>query len=431
MNRVLEVDERNASALVEPGVSYFDLYSYITERDLKVWIDPPDPGWGSVIGNALDHGVGYTFGAFRDHFHSHCGMEVVLPNGEIMRTGMGALPNAKTWAEYRYGAGPYVDGLFSQGNFGVVTKMGFHLMPAPEAYVTGTVIVPRRSDIVPLIEGGNVLEHAGVAGMPVYGSPLGGFGASADPQLAALMAKPGGASVGELEEYAAKTNWGFFSLQLQFYGATKVIQAQWEYAKEVFSSIQGVRFQDGLFIKFPATPEQLDRVRKVAIGIPNLSQFVIGARSATNPSPTDGHLWFSPIIPKTGEAVLEAQDVFMKAFRDMGVPPMVSPFTMPATWMFRAFIFIMGFPVYRNNVEQNRKTRDVFRRLIQVAAEHGWGEYRTAPAFQQQVTDAYSYNNHTLRRFHERLKDAIDPNGIVSAGRYGIWPKQMRGQRKP
>jgi 4-cresol dehydrogenase (hydroxylating) len=46
------------------------------------------------------------------------------------------------------------------------------------------------------------------------------------------------------------------------------------------------------------------------------------------------------------------------------------------------------------------------------------------------VTDAYSFNNHALRRFHETLKDAVDPNGIISAGRYGIWPKQMRGQKK-
>jgi hypothetical protein len=51
-------------------------------------------------------------------------MEVVLPNGELIRTGMGAVPDAKTWQDYRYGAGPYVDGMFSQSNFGVVTKIG-------------------------------------------------------------------------------------------------------------------------------------------------------------------------------------------------------------------------------------------------------------------------------------------------------------------
>ena len=60
MNRILEVNEANAYALVEPGVSYFDLYRYITERKLKVWIDCPDPGWGSVLGNAIDRGGGYV-----------------------------------------------------------------------------------------------------------------------------------------------------------------------------------------------------------------------------------------------------------------------------------------------------------------------------------------------------------------------------------
>ena len=50
MNRILDVSERNHSALVEPGVSYFDLYRYIQERKLKLWVDVPDPGWGSPVG---------------------------------------------------------------------------------------------------------------------------------------------------------------------------------------------------------------------------------------------------------------------------------------------------------------------------------------------------------------------------------------------
>jgi len=67
--------------------------------------------------------------------------------------------------------------------------------------------------------------------------------------------------------------------------------------------------------------------------------------------------------------------------------------------------------------------------VVRVAAEHGWGEYRTAPAFQDAVMDTYSFNNHALRRFHETVKDAVDPNGIISAGRYGIWPKHLREKK--
>ncbi len=43
--------------------------------------------------------------------------------------------------------------------------------------------------------------------------------------------------------------------------------------------------------------------------------------------------------------------------------------------------------------------------------------------------DTYSFNDHVLRRFNETIKDAVDPNGILSAGRYGIWPKHLRGSR--
>ena len=44
MNKILAVDEKRHFALVEPGVSYFDLYNYIKEHKLKVMLDIPDPG---------------------------------------------------------------------------------------------------------------------------------------------------------------------------------------------------------------------------------------------------------------------------------------------------------------------------------------------------------------------------------------------------
>src|SRR5579864_9748422 len=46
MNRVIEVDDKRHFAIVEPGVSYFDLYRHVHERGLKVLLDLPDPGWG-------------------------------------------------------------------------------------------------------------------------------------------------------------------------------------------------------------------------------------------------------------------------------------------------------------------------------------------------------------------------------------------------
>src|SRR6185436_15391367 len=132
MNRILEINVDSGYALLEPGVSYFDLYRHIQEKGYKLWLDVPDPGWGSVLGNALERGVGYT--PYGDHFMMQCGMEVVLPGGDVVRTGMGAMPGNNTWQLFKYGYGPYLDGMFSQSNFGVVTKMGAWLMPEPPGY---------------------------------------------------------------------------------------------------------------------------------------------------------------------------------------------------------------------------------------------------------------------------------------------------------
>jgi 4-cresol dehydrogenase (hydroxylating) len=42
------------------------------------------------------------------------------------------------------------------------------------------------------------------------------------------------------------------------------------------------------------------------------------------------------------------------------------------------------------------------------------------------IQGAYSFNDNALRRFCETLKDAVDPNGIIAAGRGGLWPRHIR-----
>jgi FAD/FMN-containing dehydrogenase len=434
MNRIIDVDEGRCSAVVEPGVSYFDLYRYIQERKLKLWIDTPDPGWGSVVGNALDHGVGYTFGQYRDHFGSHCGMEVVLPNGEVMRTGMAALAKEASWADYKYGFGPHVAALFGQANFGIVTKMGFWLMPEPEAYRRGTVSVPKRRDIVPLVEHVNHLENLGLIGMPGFRSPL-GFAQAREPELRALVTKQGGPSDEELDRFAESKGLASWSVELQFYGPERTIAANWEYVRErIGAAIPGSRFEDGVSYRFPLSADQQAEVQRVHrlvdIGIPNMSIFAIaGGRTPQNPDSADGgQFYFAPMIPRTGEAILEANRVLGQAYRDAGVP-YNQYFAAPACWHYRAFIMITSLPVSRLDSEINRRSRAAFQRLAQVAAEHGWGEYRSPPFGVDFVADAYSFNDHALRRFCETLKDAVDPNGIIAAGRGGIWPRHLRGSR--
>jgi FAD/FMN-containing dehydrogenase len=43
-----------------------------------------------------------------------------------------------------------------------------------------------------------------------------------------------------------------------------------------------------------------------------------------------------------------------------------------------------------------------------------------------QVARTYNFNDNAMLRFSERLKDSIDPNGILAPGKQGIWPKYLR-----
>lgn len=99
MDKIIEVNEEFGYAIVEPGVSFFDLYDYIQEKGYQLWPSVPALGWGSVVGNTSERGFGYT--PQGNHAEQQCGMEVILATGEIVRTGMGALPDSPMWALYK------------------------------------------------------------------------------------------------------------------------------------------------------------------------------------------------------------------------------------------------------------------------------------------------------------------------------------------
>ncbi|MBN4075638.1 MAG: p-cresol methylhydroxylase [SAR86 cluster bacterium] len=429
MNRILKVDDKRNFALVEPGVSYFDLYNYIKEHDLKVMLDIPDPGWGSPMGNSLDHGVGYTFSPYRDHFGAHCGLEIVSAEGELIRTGAGAIPGSDAWQDFHYGAGPTIDGLFAQSNFGIVTKMGIKLMPLPETYLSGTVTVPRYQDFQAMIEEVSYLEDSFLIGMPSYDSPVGGTPFGPSP-ITELM-QNGWPSLEQLEEFVVAQNKPAWSVTLQFYGPEETVRANWAAAQRRFrNKIQGVDFQEGDFYNLPIPDEDIPALPdKVRFGIPNLEVFHLVARNpATDNGPPDGHADMFTMTPRTAEGVHTAARVLAEAFQELGFPPATHPFSAPATYYSRAFVVAILLPTWRD-ASKNSASRELYGRCLDKIAEVGMGTYRTAPAFQDQAVSKYSFNNNALLKFQEKLKDSIDPNGIISPGRYGIWPVNMRNNR--
>jgi 4-cresol dehydrogenase (hydroxylating) len=214
-----------------------------------------------------------------------------------------------------------------------------------------------------------------------------------------------------------------------FYGPAETVAASWSYTKRlVRERIQDAAFEDGPLFKFPMSAEDQKQIPfRVSIGAPNLEAFSQGAvRSKYNSHPMDGHLLFAPVIPKTGEAALEATRLLAGICAEQRVPGLNPLFVAPQAWLYRSFVMVAGFPVSRSDPKVNATSRASFLKALKIAAERGWGEYRASPVFSDAVSDIYSYNGHALRRFTESLKDAADPNGILAPGRAGIWPKHLR-----
>ncbi|MDQ1000636.1 glycolate oxidase [Neobacillus niacini] len=129
MNKILEIDEENLTVTVQPGVITLDMIHAIEEKGLFYPPDPSSMKISTIGGNINENSGGLRglkYGVTRDYV---IGLEAVLPNGDIIRTG-GKL--AKDVAGYD------LTRLFvgSEGTLGVITEATLKLIPMPETRKT-------------------------------------------------------------------------------------------------------------------------------------------------------------------------------------------------------------------------------------------------------------------------------------------------------
>jgi len=414
MNRVLEVNDEAAYALVEPGVRFLDLHDHLKKGGHKLWMSVPDLGWGSVVGNTLDHGMGYT--PVGDHPANQCGLEVVLPNGDVLRTGMGGMPSSKAWQVHKRSYGPSPDGLFMQSNFGIVTKMGLWLMPEPDCYMPGWLTLRRDSDLELLLEELRPLMLNGtIQSQPMIINAVCGISAFTGREQ--WYEGDGPIPDDIIETIAQQPGMGRWVMRFALYGDEAIVERRQQIVQQAFGRIPGAEVT---FSKYDgrAMPELDNPHERVQAGIPSMD---LDRMTRWYGGEQGGHIGFSCVAPISGRdgAALRnlVRDRLTQAGLDYSGVIVVSP---------RHMIHI-GLVVFdTKNEAQARAAYDACKSLVEPAAQLGYGEYRAHLDFMDLVSEQYDFNDHAQRRFNELLKDTLDPNGILAPGKQGIWPRRYR-----
>lgn len=409
MNRILEVNEKFGYALVEPGVTYFDLYEHLRKHHSGLWLDVPDLGWGSIIGNTMERGVGYT--PYGDHLSIQCGMEVVLPTGDVVRTGMGALPGSSTWQLFKYGYGPHYDPMFTQANFGVVTKMGVWLMPAPAGYQAYLITLPREEDLGAFVDILRPLRmNMTIPNVPTLRNVL--VDAAAIGPRGTHYAGPGPVPDSVARRIMADHGLGWWNFYGACYGPPAVQEATWTMLRDEFSAIPGAGFHLAGAHDSPVLATRA----KIMAGQPNLDTL-----SLLKWLPDGGHIDFAPVSPPTGEDALRQYAMVRDRCHEVG-KDYLGTFIVGRRELHHICLLLFE----TTDAADRDTTFELCRGLVRDAAALGYGEYRVHPALMDEVAATYGFNDNALLRLSETIKDALDPAGILAPGKQGIWPKRLR-----
>ncbi len=403
MNRILEIDETLCFAEVEPGVTYQQMYDELGRRGHRLMLDTTSgPTSGGIVGNTLDKGAGYT--PYFDHFGMSCGLEVVLGDGRLLRTADGAFPGARTWHIAKYGYGPFLDGLFLQSNFGIVTRLGVWLMPRPPAVRAFFFLFPDDEDFGEIIDLVRPLKLNNIVPTLVkVTSDLYGLGT----ETTYPFERTGGRTPlpdDARRELQREHGIGAWCVSGAFYGASdEAILPLVERMKSHFGRSGKARYvsheeaQDSRILKI-----QLDTFS----GRPTDSELGL-----LNWRPGGGACWFLPPMPMVGTIANQHQALSRRILREHGLEYVTEYVCGPR--MSRALHLIL---FNRQDPQECQRVIACYRALMAAYAQAGYPVSRVPLDFQEEAMARLE----TFPEVCADIKRALDPNGILSPGRYGI-----------
>jgi 4-cresol dehydrogenase (hydroxylating) len=439
MNRILEADATLAYVVIEPGVTQQQLSRYLLEHDLPLWMDCTGAGPDtSLVGNILERGFGHS--PYGNRFQNVAGMELVLADGGVVRTGFGHYPSSVNQRVYQYGVGPYVDGLFTQSNMGIVTSLGLWLMPKTGALNHFLCSVPEHDDIAPVVDALRPLRLDGTLRSILHiGNDLRVIsGGTTFPRELAGGKVPLPEEV--RRQLKAAAGVGAWTVSGALYGSKDQVAAARRAVRRALARTRAhIRFLDERKLGLAATAARLlgstaagkRLAAKVALGrslfdmnrgIPN-GRFLAGAywrRRGGLPAgfPVDanpaldrcGMLWVSPVLPMRGEDLLRVHGLAAPIFRTHGFDLFVT-FSMINE---RALGGVLTVAYDAEDPAEVERARLCYRQVFDTMMAAGYIPYRVGL---QSMADLDNGDDGYWRMVG-RIKAALDPANVIAPGRY-------------
>lgn len=401
MNRILDFDAELGTILVEPGVTYQDIHDYIEANNLPFWIDVPTVGpIVSMVGNTLERGVGYT--PYGDHFFMQCGMEVCLADGTLLKTGMGSVKDSNTWQAFKWGYGPYLDGIFTQSNFGVVTKMGMWLMPAPPVYKPFVVRYPDVGDVAKATDTIRPFRMNNLI-------PNGVLMMGALYQLAMFKRRndvfrgDGPIPPDVLKAEAARNGLGMWNTYFALYGTDELIAATEKIVRPAFEASGGEVLTSDEMTGNP----WFEHHRTLMRGGMSLEEIGLVRWRGSG-----GAIAFAPVAPAKGAETLGQTALATEIMNKHGFD--YAPAYAVGGRELHHIIFLM---YDKGSDEEALRAEACTNEMISRFGEKGWAAYRSSVSTMDLVADQYGAEN---RAVNARIKQALDPNHIIAPGKQGI-----------
>lgn len=433
MDRIVDFDEDLAYVTVEPGVRQSQLFEYLAARNSRLWMDAtgasPDC---SLIGNTMERGFGHT--PYGDHFAQVCGFEVVLPNGECIHTGFGNLPNSKAANVYRWGVGPVLDGLFTQSNFGIVTRMTIWLMPAPEYTQAFFFQCAGEEEMGKAIEALRPLRLNGTLRSSVHIANdykvLNGLGQYP-------WEKAGGESPlmpSRMRDIRTEMKFGRWNGSGGLYGTRAQVKEARRLVKRALKGcVTRLQFLDDRLLRIASRFTRpyrwltgLDLARTLEIvkpvyglikGIPTDKPMASCYWRKREPVPAKpdpdrdgcGLLWCAPVAPAEGASVLAMTRLAEDILLAYGFEPLIS-LTLTTD---RAVTCVVSISYDRALEGEDERAMECYRELLDRMTAAGFYSYRLGIQARQLLDPTTPYG-----RLLASIKNALDPNHILAPGRY-------------